>query len=71
VPKIKVRGVKSYRSKRRIHHYHRATGIRVDIDLNAEPEQFLARVRELDMKGQPLLLGFLSLFVLSLFAMKR
>ena len=51
MPKIKVRGVKSYRSKQRVYHYHRATGIRIDIDLNAEPEQFLARVRELDMKA--------------------
>jgi integrase len=48
MPKINIRGVKSYRSKGRIYHYHRATKVRIDIDLNAFPEQFLARVSELD-----------------------
>lgn len=54
MPKIKVRGVKSYRSKRSVYHYHRATGIRIDIDLDTEPERFLARVRELDTKSATL-----------------
>jgi integrase len=48
MPSIRVWGVKSYRSKGRLYHYHRATGVRIDIDLAAEPEAFLARVRELD-----------------------
>jgi integrase len=45
---IKVHGVKTYRSKGRLYHYHRATGIRIEIDVEATPERFLARVRELD-----------------------
>lgn len=48
MPKIKIGGVKSYRSKGRTYHYHRQTGVRIEIDLGAEPERFLARVRELD-----------------------
>ena len=48
MPKINVRGVKSYRSKGRVYHYHRATGIRIGVDLEVAPERFLARVRELD-----------------------
>ena len=51
MPKISVGGVKSYCSKGRVYHYHRNTGIRIDIDLAAEPERFLARVRELDAKA--------------------
>lgn len=48
MPKITIRGVKSYRSKGRVYHYHRATGVRIDIDLNASPEAFLAKLAELD-----------------------
>jgi integrase len=48
MPSIRIRGVKSYRSKRRLYHYHRATGVRIEIDLAAAPKAFLARVRELD-----------------------
>lgn len=48
MPSIQVRGIKTYRSKGRLYHYHRATGVRIDIDILATPEQFLARVRELD-----------------------
>ena len=48
MPTIKVRGVKSYRSKGRLYHYHRTTGIRIEIDIEASPERFLSRVRELD-----------------------
>jgi integrase len=45
---IRVPGVKTYRSKGRLYHYHRATGIRIEIDVEAAPERFLARVRDLD-----------------------
>lgn len=48
MPTIKVSGVKSYRSKQRTYHYHRATGIRIEEDLDLEPERFLTRIRELD-----------------------
>jgi len=48
MPSIHLRGIKSYRSKGRLYHYHRATGVRIDVDLEAMPERFLARVRELD-----------------------
>jgi integrase len=49
MPKIRlVRGIKSYRSKGRLYHYHRATGVRIDIDPEVDPEGFLARVRDLD-----------------------
>jgi integrase len=45
---IRVRGIKTYHSKGRLYHYHRATGLRIDINIEAEPERFLARVRELE-----------------------
>lgn len=48
MPSIKIRGVKSYRSKGRLYHYHRATGIRIEIDIAVDPSGFLARVNELD-----------------------
>jgi hypothetical protein len=48
MPSIRVRGIKSYRSKGRLYHYLRATGVPIDIDVEAAPERFLARVRELD-----------------------
>ena len=49
MPKIRlVRGLKSYRSKGRLYHYHRATGVRINIDPEVDPEAFLARARELD-----------------------
>jgi len=48
MPNIKVAGVKTYRSKGIFYHYHRATGVRIDVDLATTPERFLARVRELD-----------------------
>jgi hypothetical protein len=48
MPTIRVRGIKSYRSKGQLYHYHRTTGIRIEIDIEASPERFLARVRELD-----------------------
>ncbi len=48
MPKISIGGVKSYRSNGHVYHYHRKTGARIDIDLVAEPERFLARVRQLD-----------------------
>jgi len=51
MPKISIGGVKSYRSNGRVYHYHRKTGVRIDIDLAIEPERFLARVRELDAKA--------------------
>ena len=54
MPKIRVGGVKSYRSKGRIYHYHRATGIRIEFDISVEPEKFLARVRELDRAALPI-----------------
>ena len=53
MPKIRVGGLKSYRSKGRVFHYHRATGIRIEFDISAEPEKFLARVRELDRAALP------------------
>ena len=40
MPTIRVRGVKSYRSKGRLYHYHRTTGIRIEIDIEASPERF-------------------------------
>jgi integrase len=43
-----LRGIKSYRSKGRLYDYHRATGLRIDVDVEAAPERFLARMRELD-----------------------
>ena len=57
MPSVKVAGVKTYRSKGRVYHYHRATGVRIDVDLAAAPERFLARVRELDelsARGAPI-----------------
>jgi integrase len=48
MPKIMIRGVKTYRSKGRVYHYHRATGIRIEFDIDAAPQAFLARVQELD-----------------------
>jgi integrase len=54
MPKIKIKGVKSYRSKRKTYHYHRATNIRIDIDLEAEPQRFLLRVQELDNQAKAL-----------------
>ena len=48
MPSIKVTGIKSYRVKGRVYHYHRATGIRIDVDLVTAPDRFLVRVRELD-----------------------
>lgn len=48
MPSIRVRGVKTYRSKGRLYHYHRATGVRIEVDIKAAPEMFLERVRQLD-----------------------
>ncbi|HZY54168.1 MAG TPA: tyrosine-type recombinase/integrase [Reyranella sp.] len=45
---IRVSGIKTQRSKGRLYRYHRRTGVRIDIDPNAFPVEFLARVRELD-----------------------
>jgi len=52
MPSIKIHGVKTYRSKGRLYHYHRATGLRIDVDLEASPQIFLARVQELDAKAK-------------------
>lgn len=48
MPTIRIRGVKTYRSKGRLYHYHRATGLRIEVDLEASPQLFLARMEELD-----------------------
>ncbi len=45
---VKIRGIRSHTIRGRIYRYHRRTRTRIDIDLEAYPEQFLARVRELD-----------------------
>lgn len=45
---IKVKGVLSQLVKGKWYHYHRKTRTRIDIDRDAYPELFLARVRQLN-----------------------
>ncbi|CAN5898048.1 hypothetical protein BH11PSE3_BH11PSE3_00620 [soil metagenome] len=45
---LKIAGIKTQQSKGRFYRYHRKTGVRIDIDPQAFPIEFLARVRELD-----------------------
>jgi hypothetical protein len=45
---IKISGIKTQRTKGRVYRYHRRTGVRIDIDPDAFPVEFLSRVRELD-----------------------
>lgn len=45
---IKIKGVRSHIARGKQYHYHRKTRTRIDIDLEAFPVEFLARVHELN-----------------------
>lgn len=45
---LSISGIKTQRSKGRVYRYHRRTGVRIDIDPEAFPIEFLSRIRELD-----------------------